>query len=177
MLSVRTIGPPETLIPAVRNELKALDPDQAVTGIRTMNELFARSTSESRFSLWLFSLFAALAVILASIGIYGVMATSVVQRTHEIGLRMALGAQKRDVLHLIIGQAMVLVVIGMAAGLLAAFALTRLMTSMLFGVSATDPITVFESPEKLAEIYVKHLEEQVKASPTQWFNFFEYYVD
>ena len=140
-IAVRTTGAPESLIPAVRNELKALDPDQAVTSIRTMNELFARSTSESRFSLLLFSLFAALAVILASIGIYGVMATSVVQRTHEIGLRMALGAQKRDVLQLIIGQAMVLVVVGMAAGLLAAFALTRLMTTMLFGVSATDPIT------------------------------------
>ncbi|HKO44397.1 MAG TPA: ABC transporter permease [Pyrinomonadaceae bacterium] len=141
ILAVRTTGPPESLMPAVRNELKALDPDQAVTGIRTMTELFARSTSESRFSLLLFGLFAALAVILAAIGIYGVMATAVVQRTHEIGLRMALGAQKRDVLHLIIGQAMVLVVIGMAVGLLAAFALTRLMTSMLFGVSATDPIT------------------------------------
>ena len=140
-LAVRTTADPGAMAGALRKELKALDPDQAITSIRTMNEWFARSTSESKFSLLLFSLFAALAVVLASIGIYGVMATAVVQRTHEIGLRMALGAQKRDVLHLIIGQAMVLVVIGMVAGLLGAFALTRFMTTMLFGVSATDPIT------------------------------------
>ncbi len=140
-LAVRTTSGPEAMVGSVRNELKALDPDQAVTRIRTMDELFTRSTSESRFSLLLFALFAALAVILAAIGIYGVLATSVAQRTHEIGLRMALGAQKRDVLQLIIGQAMVLVVIGMVVGLLAAIALTRLMTTMLFGVSPTDPIT------------------------------------
>jgi putative ABC transport system permease protein len=118
-----------------------MDPDQAVTTIRTMDELLARTLSESKFALLLFGSFAALAVILAAIGIYGVMATAVVQRTHEIGLRMALGAQKRDVLQLIIGQAMVLVVVGMGVGLLAAAGLTRLMTTMLFEVSATDPIT------------------------------------
>jgi putative ABC transport system permease protein len=106
-----------------------------------MDELMARTLSESKFAVLLFGLFAALAVILAAIGIYGVMATAVVQRTHEIGLRMALGAQKRDVLRLIIGQAMVLVVAGMVTGLLAAAALTRLMANMLFNVSATDPIT------------------------------------
>ncbi|HKO60920.1 MAG TPA: ABC transporter permease [Pyrinomonadaceae bacterium] len=140
-LAVRTTSNPQAMAGPLRNELKALDPDQAVTNIRTIDEWFARSTSESRFSLLLFALFAALAVILAAIGIYGVLATSVAQRTHEIGLRMALGAQKRDVLKLIIGQAMVLVVIGMVVGLLAAVALTRLMTTMLFEVSATDPIT------------------------------------
>ena len=140
-LAVRTTLPPQALISSVRNELRALDQDQAVTSIRTMDELLARTLSESKFSLLLFGLFAALAVILAAIGIYGVMATAVVQRTHEIGLRMALGAQKRDVLHLIIGQAMVLVAIGMGAGLLAAAALTRLMATMLYEVSATDPIT------------------------------------
>jgi putative ABC transport system permease protein len=140
-LAVRTTSAPQTLTTAVRNELQALDPDQAVTNIRTMDELLSRSLSESKFSLLLFTLFAALAVILAAIGIYGVMATSVVQRTHEIGLRMALGAQKRDLLQMIIGQAMILVVIGMVAGLLAAAALTRLMKTMLFEVSATDPIT------------------------------------
>ena len=140
-LAVRTTSAPQTLTAAVRNELRALDPEQAVTSIRTVDELMARTLSESKFALLLFGLFAALAVILAAIGIYGVMATTVVQRTHEIGLRMALGAQKRDVLQLIIGQAMVLVVIGMVAGLVAAAALTRLMESMLFDVSATDPIT------------------------------------
>jgi putative ABC transport system permease protein len=140
-LAVKTTSDPQALTSAVRNQVLALDPDQAVTSVRTMDELMARTLSESKFSLLLFGLFAALAVILAAIGIYGVMATAVVQRTHEIGLRMALGAQKRDVLHLIIGQAMVLVAIGMGAGLLAAAALTRLMATMLYEVSATDPIT------------------------------------
>ena len=126
-LAVRTTLDPGALTGALRNELRELDPEQAVTSVRTMDDLLARTISESRFSVLLFGLFAGLAVILAAIGIYGVMATAVVQRTHEIGLRMALGAQKRDVLQLIIGQAMLLVVIGMAAGLLAAVALTRLM--------------------------------------------------
>jgi putative ABC transport system permease protein len=140
-LAVNTTSAPQALTTAVRNEVRALDPHQAVTSIRTIDDLLARTLSESRFTLLLFGLFAALAVILAAIGIYGVMATAVVQRTHEIGLRMALGAQKRDVLHLIIGEAMVFVVIGMVVGMLAAAALTRLMATMLYQVSATDPIT------------------------------------
>ena len=140
-LAVRTTASPQALTGAVRNELAALDSEQAVTSIRTIDDLLARTLSESKFAVLLFGMFAGLAVILAAIGIYGVMATAVVQRTHEIGLRMALGAQRRDVLQLIIGQAMVLVVIGMAAGLLAAAALTRLMETMLYQVSATDPIT------------------------------------
>lgn len=140
-LVVRTTSAPQTLTAAVRNELRALDLDQAVTSVRTVDELLTRTLSQAKFSLLLFGMFAALAVILAAIGIYGVMTTAVVQRTHEIGLRMALGAQKRDVLQLIIGQAMVLVVFGMVVGLLAAAALTRLMVTLLYGVSATDPIT------------------------------------
>ncbi|HEV2885147.1 MAG TPA: ABC transporter permease [Pyrinomonadaceae bacterium] len=141
MLAVKTTGPPESMTAAIRDQVRTLDPDQAITGIRTMDELLERTLSESKFALLLFGLFAGLAMVLAAIGIYGVMATAVTQRTHEIGLRMALGAQKRDVLRLIIQQAMVLVVIGIAAGLAAAVALTRLMSTLLFEVSATDPLT------------------------------------
>ncbi len=141
MLAVKTTAPPESLAAAVRQQVNALDGDQAVNNVRTMDELLQRGLSESKFALLLFSLFAGLALVLAAIGIYGVMATTVTQRTSEIGLRMALGAQKRDVLRLVIGQAMTLVVIGIVAGVAGAVALTRLMASMLFEVSATDPIT------------------------------------
>jgi putative ABC transport system permease protein len=142
MLAVKTSAPPETLTSAVRDEVRGLDQDQPITSVKTMDELLDRTLSETKFTLLLFGLFAVLTLLLAAIGIYGVMATSVTQRTHEIGLRMALGAQKRDVLRLVLGQGMLLVVIGVAAGLLSAVALTRLMSSLLFGVSATDPATL-----------------------------------
>jgi putative ABC transport system permease protein len=129
------------MVNSIREQVRALDADQSVTNVRTMDELLERTLSAPKFALLLFGLFAGLAMILAAIGIYGVMTTTVTQRTHEIGLRMALGAQKRDVLRLVIRQAMVLVVIGIAAGLAAAAALTRLMASLLFDVSATDPTT------------------------------------
>ena len=142
MLAVQTSTPPETLISAIREQVRALDADQPITNVRTMDQLLNRTLSDAKFSLLLFGLFAGVALVLAAIGIYGVMATAVTQRTHEFGLRMALGAQTRDVLRLVIRQGMLLVVIGIAAGLLFAVALTRLMSSLLFGVSPTDPMTL-----------------------------------
>ena len=142
MLAVRTSTPAETLTSAIRDQVRALDADQPITNVRTMDELLNRTLSDARFSLLLFGLFAGVALVLAAIGIYGVMATAVTQRTHEFGLRMALGAQTRDVLRLVIGQGMLLVVIGIGAGLLSAVALARLMSTLLFGVSPTDPVTL-----------------------------------
>jgi putative ABC transport system permease protein len=142
MVAVQTDTPPETLTSAIREQVRGLDRDQPVTSIKTMDELLSRTLSEAKFSLWLFGLFAALALVLAAIGIYGVMATTVSQRTHEMGLRMALGAQKQDVLRLVIRQGMMPVLIGVLTGLAAAVGLTRLMSTLLFGVSPTDPITL-----------------------------------
>jgi putative ABC transport system permease protein len=140
-IAVRSEVSPETLLPFLREAVKELDNDQPIYSVYTMNQLVSRSIAPRRFNMVLMGIFSALALLLASIGIYGVMSYAVTERTHEIGIRMALGAQTVDVLRLVIGQGMKLAVIGVGVGLIAAFALTRLMESLLFKVSATDALT------------------------------------
>ena len=141
ILFVRTAGNPTDLAAPIREIVAALDPNQPVANIRTMTDVVAGTVAPRRFNMLLFTLFAALALLLATLGIYGVMAYSVAQRTHEIGVRMALGAQPGDVLRLVIGKGMTLTLIGVALGIAIALALTRLMATLLFGVSPTDLIT------------------------------------
>ena len=126
---------------SIKSEVAGLDSSLPVYSIRPMQQIISRSLAPRRFQMVLMGIFAGIALILAAIGIYGVMSYSVGQRTHEIGIRMALGAKSHDVLKLVIGQGMRLAFVGVTAGLIAAFALTRLIESLLFGVSATDPAT------------------------------------
>ena len=132
---------PNQLISSLRQQVKAVDPDQPIYNIRTMHEIRAESVASERLNLTLLSIFAGIALVLAVVGIYGVMSYTVTQRTHEIGIRMAIGAQPRDVFKMVIGQGMLLALIGVGLGLIGAFALTRLMASMLFDVAPTDPAT------------------------------------
>jgi putative ABC transport system permease protein len=141
MLAVRSPLPVDSLTTAIREQVRALDRDQPITGIATMEERLSRRLSEPRFSTLLLGLFAGVAMLLAAIGIYGVMSYAVTQRLREIGIRMALGAARRDVLRLVIGQGMKRALLGVGIGLAGALGLTRLMQQLLFGVSATDPLT------------------------------------
>jgi predicted permease len=138
---IRTLGDPLKMLPAVRQELKALKRDYRLFHVTTMEQLLDNSTALRRFQTWLFGLFAALALVIATVGIYGVISYAVSQRMHEIGIRMALGAQTADALRLVIRQGLRLTLIGVALGVAAALALTRVMKSLLFNVSATDPMT------------------------------------
>jgi len=138
---IRSSGDPDSLAYAVRRELQAIDPSQVVFNVRPLENFLSDSTTQRRFNTLLLALFAALALSLAVAGIYGVMAYAVAQRTHEIGVRIALGAQPSDTLKLMIKQGMAPALIGVAIGLSTSFALTQLMRSLLFNVSATDPLT------------------------------------
>jgi putative ABC transport system permease protein len=138
---IKGASDPNQLISSVRNTVKSIDPDQPIYNPLTMDEIRADSVAGERLNLTLFSLFAGIALVLAIVGIYGVMSYSVTQRTHEIGIRMAIGARPRDVFTMILGHGMKLALIGVVIGLVGAFALTRLMATMLFGVEPTDATT------------------------------------
>jgi putative ABC transport system permease protein len=149
---VRTAMDPAGLVPAIRAEVNALDPDVPVAGLATLESWVSKATAQTRFLLALSGTFAGLALILAAIGLYGVISYSARQRTREIGVRMALGASGGDVVRLILGHGMVVAGIGIALGLVASIALTRVVTSYLVGVSATDPITFAGVPVVLLAV-------------------------
>ncbi len=138
---LRSAGNPEALGESIRHEVQSIDPHIPVFNMRTMDQIVTRSMAERRFALQLLGIFAGVALLLAAIGIYGVMAYSFSQRTHEIGVRIALGAQRVDIFRMAVGEGMQLVAIGLAIGLVGAAGLTRSVRTMLFGVSPADPIT------------------------------------
>jgi putative ABC transport system permease protein len=140
-LVLRTEGDPSSYVAGVRREVNNIDPDLALADVKTMDQLMAKSLGQSRYRGVLLGIFAAVALTLAAVGIYGVIAYAVSQRTREIGIRIALGAQKRDIFRMIVGHGLVLSLIGVAIGVTASLMLTRYLSSLLYGVSSTDPAT------------------------------------
>jgi putative ABC transport system permease protein len=138
---VRTAAEPKRMAAAIRREVRQVDPSQPIADVQPMEQYVSTALARPRLYAILLATFASLALLLAAVGLYGLMAYAVSRRTHEIGVRMALGAQKSDLLGLIIKNGMTLTLIGVAIGLAIAFALTRLMTTLLFGVTPTDAIT------------------------------------
>jgi len=137
----RTSSDPMAIVSAARNELRRMDPNEPMASVATVEELLADSFSRSRFTMIVLGVFAATALLLAAVGIYGVVAYTVAQRTNEIGIRVAMGAQRRDVLRLVLGQGSRLIFLGVGLGVAAGLLMTRLMTGLLYAISATDPLT------------------------------------
>jgi putative ABC transport system permease protein len=140
-LVVRSSVEPESLSGAVRQVVNEVDKSVPVSNVKTMDHIVSESITQPRFNLFLLGLFGAVAMVLSAAGIYGVTAYTVTQRTHELGIRLALGAQVSDVLKMILGQGMAVIGVGLVVGLAAAFALMRLLRSLLFGVGENDPLT------------------------------------
>jgi putative ABC transport system permease protein len=151
-VALRTSGDPMSMNAGARQAINGLDPALPISNVRTMDEVSALAEARPRFLTMLLGLFSALALVLAAVGIYGLMSYSVTQRTNEIGIRMALGAPRGRVLGLVLGYGMRLTLIGMAVGLGGAIGLTRLMSSLLFGVTATDVTTFITVPLALAAV-------------------------
>jgi putative ABC transport system permease protein len=140
-LVVRTSNGPMSLVGAIRGAIREVDPNQPITNIRTMDEILGEQTAPRQLGMTLLTVFAALALLLAALGIYGVLAYFVVQNTPEIGVRLALGAARGDIIGLVVRKGMMLALAGVGIGLGATLALTRLMQSLLFGLNAADPLT------------------------------------
>jgi putative ABC transport system permease protein len=140
-VAIRTDGDPLAMTAAVRQAVAAVDPDQPISDVRSMDQRVSQSLGPRRFNMLLLGLFAVVALALCAIGIYGVVAYAVTERTHEIGVRLALGARARDVVAMVIGQGLALAIAGAVIGVVAALAVTRLMASLLYDVTATDPLT------------------------------------
>ncbi len=145
-------GDVERLGEAVRHEVETIDPNVPVHSISSMDQIIVRSTADRRFALELLGVFASVALLLAAVGIYGVMSYSFSQRTHELGIRMALGAQRTDILRMAVGEGMQLVVIGLGSGLIGAAMVTRFFRSMLFNVPPNDPLTFLVMSALLAAV-------------------------
>jgi predicted permease len=139
---LRTAGDPAAIMNLVRHGVQQIDPREVIYGVQTLDEVVAGSLAAHRLSMILLGIFAALALVLSCVGIYGVVSYVVGQRTHEIGVRMALGAQRRDVMRLVLGEGAKMALVGVAAGVAGAFGLTHLMANQLFGVTAHDPVTI-----------------------------------
>lgn len=153
-LVIKSTSDPVTVARFAENEIRAVDNEQPVFQVRTLNQVLSNAVGQKRFSMSLLTVFAVLALILAAVGIYGVTSFSVTQRSHEIAIRIAMGAQKRDIIGLILKQGATLMLIGIGIGLIAAFILTRAMSSLLFGVTATDPITFAIVPSLLTLVAI-----------------------